>query len=95
MILFVRPKKNEVTISFQATTKPEIAARNLLVLSEVFDPSKIDIIESFIYNNKKEFLSGDAAYNLVAETLKQEGINEYLREYNLRKLLERNECFEC
>jgi len=95
MIIFVRPGEKEMSIAFQATIKPDKAARNLLILSQVINPTKIDVTESFIYNDNREMLSGDDAYELVAKSIKQEGINEFIEEQTLNHLLETSECYEC
>lgn len=95
MILFVRPGEKEMSVAFQATIKPDAAARNLLILSEVINPKKIDITEAFIYNDKREMLSGDEAYELVQQSIKQQGINEFIQEQTLNQLLETTECYEC
>ena len=95
MIIFIRPDKKEVSIAFQATIKPDAAARNLLILSEVINTSKIDITEPFIYNENREMLSGDEAYDLVRKSIKQQGINEFIEEQTLNRLLEVSECYEC
>lgn len=95
MIIFVRPNEKELSIAFQATIKPDKAARNLLIISQVITPKKIDVTEAFIYNDKREMLSGDDAYELVVKSIKQQGINEFIEEQTLNHLLETTKCYEC
>lgn len=88
MIVFVREQENEVNVSYQATTRPDIAAKYLLILSETDHDLEFNIMDSFIYNEDDQLISGDEAYNLIDETKKHIAIKDYVEEQAIQKIFE-------
>jgi len=95
MVIFARDKNKEVGISFQATTKPDIVANNLLILQEVEEIESIDIMESFVFNEKRQMISGDEAFNLIIKSIKSQAVKEYAEHLCFREILEKSNCHEC
>ena len=95
MVIFARDKNKEIGISFQATTKPDIVANNLLIIQEVEEIESIDIMESFVFNEKREMVSGDEAFDLIKRSIQNQAINEYAKEMCFREVLEKSNCHEC
>ena len=93
MVLFVH-KNNDVSVAFQATTKPEEAATITTMLHEI--PNIIiDIMDSFIYCGDKKLVCGSEAHQLIKDTIKAEGANDYAKEEAYAHLLETVNCHEC
>lgn len=94
MVIFVFPDNISISIAFQATTKPDIAATDILILQEI-PGIEIEIMESFIYCKDNKLICGDAAFQLVKDTIKAEGASEYMREEAYSHLLNNLPCHEC
>lgn len=93
MVIFIYPDES-ISVTFQATTKPDDSALDILCLKEI--PNiKIHIMEAFIYNNDNKILYGKEAYSLVHETVKKIGADEYSKEEIYRDILTNNEGFKC
>ena len=93
MVVFVH-ETDEVSIAFQATTKPETSANMILIFKEIPDV-QIDIMESFIYCANNKLICGQEAHKLVVDTIKAEGASDYAREEAYAHLLENVHCHEC
>ena len=94
MLLFVHKKKNEVNISFQVTTRPDIVAQHILILKEI-ENTEINIMDSFIYDHQRTFVSGDKAFNLVENSIKNQGVKEFIEKQTMTEMLEKSNCFNC
>jgi len=94
MVVFVHDNDHEISIAFQATTKPEDAANMILIFNEIPD-IEIDIMESFIYCGDNKLICGSEAYQLIKDTIKAEGASAYAREVAYTDLLENVNCHEC
>ena len=94
MVIFVFPDNKSISIAFQATTKPDIAATNILILQEIPD-IEIEIMESFIYCNDNKLICGEAAFQLVKDSIKAEGAKDYMMEEAYTHLLQNVNCHEC
>ena len=93
MVVFVFPN-DFVSVAFQATTNPDDAATDILILKEI-PGIEISIMESFIYCKDNKLICGEDAYDLIRETIKAEGASDYIREETYTHLLENMNCFEC
>ncbi|HUU87784.1 MAG TPA: hypothetical protein VMX17_08535 [Candidatus Glassbacteria bacterium] len=93
MVLFVHPD-NTLSVAFQATTKPHVAATFILILKEIPNVD-ILIMEPFIYCSDNKLLCGDEAYKLIKETIKAEGATDYMKEEAYTHLLNNANCHEC
>lgn len=94
MLIFVHEKRNEVNISFQVTTRPDIVAQHILILKEIED-TEINVMDSFIYDHKRTFVSGDRAFSLVENSIKNKGVKEFIEHQNMTEMLEKSNCFNC
>lgn len=94
MILFVNTKKPEIGLSFQATTKPEKAANITLILHQL--GCKIDVMESFIYDENRNCLTGDEAFELIKKSDQMKAIKEGMKQQTMIDILMSSEHgYEC
>ena len=91
MLLFINIKNEYIGVSFQATTKPERAAKTILILSEL--DLKINVMESFIYDTKNRVLTGLKAFELVDKTKQTEIIENFLKNQTYQTILRSTEYF--
>jgi len=94
MIIFIHEKRNEVNISFQVTTRPDVVAQHILILKEIED-TEINVMDSFIYDHQRTFVSGDRAFNLVENSIKRQGVEEFIKHRDMTEMLEKSNCFHC
>lgn len=95
MILFLTFDDKSLAISFHAGMKPEVAAQNLLILEEIKSISKIDILDSFIINNRNKVVSGEAAFELLEKSNRSKILVEHLRSEEYIRILQSAKCFDC
>jgi hypothetical protein len=88
VIIFV--DNNSISLSFFAGLRPEIVANNTLILTET--GVSINIMESFVYNEEKQIVCGDQAFELLHEKIAKQkvGIKDKYTEF-----LEKANCFTC
>jgi hypothetical protein len=94
MIVFVNDSDNSISVTFQATTKPEKSASLALILNQLRD-AEMHIMEPFIFNDKNEFISGEAAYQLIENADKEKIRREMMKHDIYSHILETSECHEC
>ena len=95
MILFLNLYDSSISISFNVRMKPEIAAQNILILEEIKSISRVDVLDSYMVNNKNKVVSGEAAYELLKKSDRAEILIEHLRDEQYKRILETSKCFEC
>ena len=95
MILFLTFDDKSLAISFRADGKPEDVAQNLLILEEIKSISKIDILDSFIINNKNKIVSGEEAFKLLEKNNKSKVLVNHLRSEQYVRILQSSKCFSC
>ena len=93
MILFVGKEDKTISISFQATTRPDVAGNLTLIINEI--GAKMVVMESFIYDSNEQFISGDKAFDIIKKTQEMKTYQEYRKQQIYQQLLESSECFEC
>ena len=94
MIIFSNTDKNKISIAFQVITKPETAASLSLILNQI-DCDSIEIMESFIFNQDKEFISGEEAYKFVEDCKMNETMDTYDQQAEYMDILMNSEGYEC
>jgi hypothetical protein len=94
MIVFVNDSDNSISVTFKVTTKPERAATLALILNQIKE-SSMNIMEPFIFNEKNEFLSGEAAYQLLQNFNKTKLVEEVNKQQLYAQILDKAECYEC
>ena len=87
-------EEHELAVSFQATTRPDSAAINTLILKEI-PGLDVNIMESFIYTDKNEVVAGDKAFDLINSSIKSQAVNEYKEQQTYKYLLDNVKCFDC
>jgi hypothetical protein len=93
-VMFINNEKKSVAISFLADTKPEVVANDILVLKQIPQIEKIEIMDSFILVND-DMLSGEEAFELLYNSIKSEGAREYSRNRIFETILTEVEGFKC
>lgn len=94
MIIFVSETEPSISITFQATAKPERSATLALILNEI-PKTPINIMEPFIFDQNNKFVSGEAAYKLIEKVDKTKIAEEYRRQKVYEEILQNTEGFEC
>lgn len=94
MIVFVNEEERSISITFQATTKPERSAALALILNQI-KRTEIHIMSPFIFNEKNEFISGEAAYELIKRVDQSKLLSQYHKEQVYADMLANAKCHEC
>jgi hypothetical protein len=94
LVIYINDKNKSIAISFLANTKPEVAANDILILKQIPQIEKIEIMESFIFNND-DMLSGKEAFEVLYSSIKLEGIREYSKNKIFERMLMEVEGYSC
>lgn len=94
MIIAVNDKTKTTAIAFEATTRPDVAAKRMLILKEVEEASQICIMESYIFENN-QLVTGDKAIEIANQRLGREAINEFMKKQVYNEIIRTEKCFEC
>jgi len=95
MIIFLDEDDNSLSITFQADSKPEDVASNLLILNEIDQLSDISVMESFIYDKNNNFISGNEAHEIVKNSIVETAYQKIVKQQAYLTLLHNSKCFEC
>lgn len=95
MILFLDEEDDSLAITFQADSKPESVASNLLILHEINKLSDISVMESFIYDNNNNFISGSEAHEIVKGNIIQDAFKKVAEQQMYIAILQNAQCSEC
>jgi hypothetical protein len=95
MIIFVDEVDNSVSVTFQADQKPEVAASNIMILNEIDEIEDIFIMESFIYDSKNNYISGDDAHELVKSSIITQAFQKVAKQQIYNEILTTSKCFDC
>ena len=95
MVIFVNMKTKETSISFQATTKPDIVATNILILKEIPALSKMYIMDSFIFTDERQMLRGEEAFELIRKTIEKSAVDKYVKELTYATILNNTNGYKC
>ena len=93
-VLIVTDESKIVTICFSVAATPEYAAKVVLSLKSV-KCEKLEIGESFIYNEKGEYFGGDDAYKLMEKVKKDKILADFINEQMKKHILINEECYNC
>lgn len=94
MIIFVSESEPSISITFQATAKPERSATLALILNQI-PKTPINIMEPFIFDQDNRFVSGSEAYKLIEKVDKTKIAEEYHKQKAYQEILENVDGFEC
>jgi len=95
MVIFVDINTGETNISFQATTKPDTVANNILILKEIPDLDDLRVMDSFIFNDNKQMIKGDEAFKLIQSSIENKAVEKYVKGLTYASLLNNSDCHEC
>jgi len=93
-VLIVTDESKVITICFSVTSTPEYAARVVLALKSIRNV-KIEIGESFIYNEKGEYFGGEDAYKLMEKVKKDKILADFISEQMKKHILINEDCYNC
>lgn len=95
MLIVVHNNSKEISISFQVSTKPEIAVNNTLILEEIIDIKKINVLESFAFTNEHKIVCGKKAYDLLHKCIKENIIYDLEQKRMYQNILITTKGYEC
>jgi hypothetical protein len=93
-VLLVIDESKIITICFSVASTPEYAAKVVLSLKSI-RCKKIEIGESFIYNEKGEYFGGDDAYKLMEKVKKDKILADFISEQMQKHILINEDCYNC
>lgn len=94
MIIFVNENDQSIGISFFASTKPEHTANLTLALNTI-KSSKLYIMESFVFNEDDEYISGNEAFKLLKDSHENNTMQKFTRNQHYEYMLDNHKGFEC
>lgn len=95
MAVFVNEKDHALGVSFHAEARPETAGNYTLILKEIPEIKKIEVMESFIVDKDNKFISGQKAFDMIQQKMIKQVTSELAKEYSYSELLMSNKCFHC
>jgi hypothetical protein len=95
MLLFVHTENHEVGVSFQAETRPRSVANSLLIVLEIDSVIDVDIMESFIVDENKQFVSGDKAFEIINKKNQYQAMNEVFKDQVYTEMILNGTAGEC
>lgn len=93
-IIFVNLEDETLSVTFQATTRPNKVATLTLILNEI-KCNGVFIMESFIFNNDNKCISGEEAFKLIDKVKHLEAVNKVQEQFLYREILEKEKGYEC
>jgi len=95
MLIFLDQEDDSLAITFQADSKPEDVASNLLIVNEIDGITDIAIMESFIYDKDNKFISGNEAHHLVKAAWVEEAFRKVATQQAYNEILMTVKGFDC
>ena len=95
MLLFVHTENHDIGISFQAETRPKPVANSLLIVLEIEGVTNIDVMESFVIDEDRNFVSGEKAFKMIDKKNQNQALSEVFREQAYSDILMNNTSGEC
>ena len=86
---------HDISISFQATTPPDIAANNILIIQEISEIHDISVMESFIFTKDKQIVKGKLAYEFIRKSVENQVIEKYNQQLMYISYLSGSKCYKC
>lgn len=87
MLLFVHTENHEIGLSFQAETRPKSVANSVLIILEIESVSDVDIMESFVIDEDKKFISGEKAFEMINKKNQYQALNEVFKDQAYSQVL--------
>jgi hypothetical protein len=95
MLLFIHTENHEIGISFQAETRPKTVANCLLIILEIDSVSDVDIMESCIVDENKNFISGEKAFKIIDAKNQNQALGEIFKDQEYTEILANQTSGEC
>jgi hypothetical protein len=95
MLIFVNEKESSICVGFVADMRPEDSSNYLLILNEIKTLKKIDITESYTFDENNQFITGEEAFDFVKKNIMSEMMGEYARQQTYNEILKNHKCFNC
>jgi len=95
MLLFIHTENHEVGISFQAETRPKTVANSLLIILEIDSITDVDIMESFIIDENRNFISGEKAFKIIDAKNQNQALSEVFKDQAYTEILVNQTTGEC
>lgn len=95
MFILVHKNTQDISVAFQVSTKPEIAANNTLILLEVKQIKNISVMESFAFNSEQQIVYGEKAYKLLDDSIKKSIICDLETDQAYTAILMKSKGYEC
>ncbi len=96
IILNYIKKSKILEITFYASMRPDIASNYTLIYQKTPGVKKIQIMEPYCFDEKKEMIYGDAALAKLKQISEQKMVNKILKEYEeVNILLSNRPCCRC
>jgi hypothetical protein len=94
MIIAVNDKTRTTAISFEATTRPDIAAKRMLILGEIKTFSEMVVMESYVFENN-QLVTGQKAIDIAHKRMGREVINDFVKKQVYFDIMKSEKCFDC
>lgn len=94
MILFINEIEQSIGISFFASTIPEDVSNLTLIIKNIKD-STLFIMESFIFDENNEYISGNKAFKLLKELNKNKIEQRIIKNQHYNHILKSHKGREC
>ena len=95
MAVFVNEEGHALGVSFHAETRPETAGNYTLILKEIPDIEKIEVMESFIFVKDKKYIIGQKTIFIIQKKNIKKLNSVIAKEYSYSELLMTDKCFHC
>ena len=89
--LFIDLKDKSMGVSFHAATKPEVVSNDTLILNEIDEISRIDIMQSYAYDENRKVVSGEEAFDIIEEQV----MKNFVQKQAYMNVLLKEKCFTC
>jgi hypothetical protein len=93
-VLIVVDQEKVITVCFSVAATPDYAGKVILALRTI-KCEKIDVGETFIYNERGEYFGGEEAHKLMDKMIKEKIIGDFVTEQMKKHILFNDECFNC
>jgi len=94
MILFINELDHSVGISFFAPTIPEVSANLTLIINQIKNV-KVYIMESFVFNEESEYVSGQKAFDILKQVQTEKIAKEVSKQFEYQYMLDNYKGYLC
>lgn len=95
MMVFVNEKESSICVSFMADMRPEESSNYLLIINEIEKIKRIDVTESYTFDQDNQFITGEEAFDFVKKNIISEVVAEYSKHQLYDNILNTSKCFNC